>query len=57
MPEVFSLASDEERPSERVVLVGERFAAQFCRPQRENNLWHPAEGTQGRHEVTAGLKL
>ena len=38
-PEVFSLASGEERPLERVALVGERprffFAAQFCRPERE----------------------
>ena len=44
--EVLSLASGEERPSERVVLLGfatypRGFATQFCRPQGEKNLWHP----------------
>ena len=52
IPVVFSLASGEERPSERVVLVvffSRRFAtrlrgfvAQFSPPQREKkNLWLP----------------
>ena len=55
MPEVFSLASGEKRPSERVVLVGERprgfflaasrlvFAASplnSVAPNEKKNLWH-----------------
>ena len=49
MPEVVSLASGEKR-SVRASSPGRfatrlrGFAAQFCRPQREKNLWHQGTG-------------
>lgn len=48
MPQVFSLASGEQRQSEQSWSARDffatrlrRFTAQFCHPKQEKNLWHP----------------